>query len=166
MTVNLHILIEALRNELQQYGEMLALLDNQPQELAVQRAGEAVTESSAAIQAQSATIQAARQRRQGVQQELARTLQQPEDASLTGLIPLFPEQYRPLISALVQENNELLQRVGQRARQNQHLLQQSLELMQNFIATLSTPDLTGRPGQGDASVLDAAPNPACSDVAA
>ena len=45
----------------------------------------------------------------------------------------MPEAYRPLVSALVEENNQLLARVRQRARQNHILLSRSLELMEKFI---------------------------------
>jgi flagellar biosynthesis/type III secretory pathway chaperone len=40
------------------------------------------------------------------------------------------------VEALVRENNELLIRVQQRARQNHLLLSRSLELMQQFIHAL------------------------------
>jgi hypothetical protein len=49
----------------------------------------------------------------------------------------LPEHYRPLLGALVQENNELLDRVRRRAGENQSVLLRSLELMQRFITTLS-----------------------------
>ena len=48
-------LIEALRAEMQQYGEMLALLEQQ-QQLIVQRAGAALLENLAAINAQTSII--------------------------------------------------------------------------------------------------------------
>ena len=78
-------LIEALREELKQYGEMLAL---------------------------------------------------PESSSFTVLIPLLPADYRPLVDALVRENNELLARVQQRARQNHLLLSYCVELMQQLINSI------------------------------
>jgi flagellar biosynthesis/type III secretory pathway chaperone len=59
-----------------------------------------------------------------------------EDAPFAVLIPLMPEDYRPLLQALVQENNELLVRVQQRARQNHLLLNRALELMQRFMSSL------------------------------
>ena len=51
-------------------------------------------------------------------------------------MPLLPSDYRPLIRALVEENNELMFRVQQRARQNHLLLSRSVELMQNCISSL------------------------------
>jgi len=136
MTVDLTKIIEALRNELQQYGEMLALLDHQ-QELVKMCGSDDILHSIATINAQSATIQGARERREGAQQELALSLGQPQDATFATLLPLVPDHYRPLVGALVQENNELLQRVRARASENQSMLRRSLELMQRFITTLS-----------------------------
>ena len=54
MTAPLDNLIEALRNELQQYGEMLALLDHQ-RELVKQRGSDDILHSIAAISTQSAS---------------------------------------------------------------------------------------------------------------
>ena len=132
-------LIEALRNELQQYGEMLALLDNQ-QQLIRLRGADDILHSIEAISGQSSAIQAARQNRESLQQDLARDLGQPEGATFAQLMPLFPPPYRPLVSALVQENNELLQRVRQSAQKNQSMLRQSLDYMQRFVSALAGAD--------------------------
>ena len=48
----------------------------------------------------------------------------------------MPADYRPLLQALVQENNELLVRVQQRARQNHLLLSRAVDLMQRFMSSL------------------------------
>src|SRR3954467_3269128 len=148
MSVDLTKIIESLRNELQQYGEMLALLDHQ-HELVKMCGSDDILHSIAAINTQSANIQSARERREIPQQELAATLGHAEDATFATLLPLLPEHYRPLLGALVQENNELLERVRHRAGENQALLLRSLELMQRFITTLS-PD-SGRQSTQSAS---------------
>jgi hypothetical protein len=136
MMDTLEKLIEALRNELQQYGEMLALLDHQ-QEMIRLRGADDILHTLSAINTQSASIVSARQNRQTLQQKLAWSLQQPHDSTFAHLLPMLPEHYQLLISALVQENNELLERVSARAQENQKLLHRSLELMQRFITTLS-----------------------------
>jgi hypothetical protein len=139
MIALLQKLIEALRDELQQYGEMLALLDQQHEAVKLQGTDD-ILHSISAINSQSELIQGARARRQTLQRELAETLQQPGQATFAQLLPLLPEPYRPLVHALVQENNELLLRVRERAQQNHLLLSRSLELMQRFITTLSPQD--------------------------
>lgn len=131
----LDALITALREELQQYGEMLALLDRE-QELVMLRAGADLLESVSAVQSQSAAIQQARARREEARRALATSLGQPEDSAFAILVPLLPPHYRPLVDALVRENNQLIVRVQQRARQNHLLLSRSLELMQRFLTTL------------------------------
>ncbi len=67
---------------------------------------------------------------------IALILDQPDHVGFAVLIPLLPPDYRPLLKALVDENNELLVRVRQRARQNHLLLSRSLELMQGLLNTL------------------------------
>ncbi|MGE3309191.1 MAG: flagellar protein FlgN [Limisphaerales bacterium] len=131
----LQYLIESLRNELQQYGEMLALMDRE-QELIVQRSSQELFDTVAAIQTQAGFIQDARVRRDEARAALARSLEVPEDSTFEVLGSRVPPEYRPLLDALVRENNQLLFRVQQRARQNHLLLTRSMELMQRFLATL------------------------------
>src|SRR2546423_1527041 len=100
MIVTLQHLIETLRNELQQYGEMLALLDHQ-QELAGQQAADDLLRSISAIDTQIAAIQAARANRQLAQRNLAEQFAQNPAATFSQLIPLIPENYRPLVRALI-----------------------------------------------------------------
>ena len=128
-------LIEALREELKQYGEMLARLDQQ-QNLVMLRQTTDLMQNVGAVNAQAATIAAARREREQHQRHLARRLNLPESAGFGAIVPLLPADYRPLVVALVQENNELLVRVQQRARQNHLLLSHAVELMQQLINSI------------------------------
>lgn len=134
MKQSLHLLIAALREELQQYGEMLARLDRQ-QEQVIARAADDVFESIRLVQEQGEVIQAARAHREQCRATVAQAVLLPGDASFALLIPMLPQDYRPLVKALVDENNALLVRVQQRARQNHLLLSRSVELMQSFLNT-------------------------------
>jgi hypothetical protein len=136
MTAPLDNLIEALRNELQQYGEMLALLDHQ-RELVKQRGSDDILHSISAISTQSAMIQVARETRMFNQRQLAQALKETLDAPFGRLIPRLPAEYQPLVRALIQENNELLQRVRDHAQENQVLLRRSADMMQQFITAIS-----------------------------
>lgn len=135
MIESLKKLVIALQDELKQYGEMLALLDEQ-QEMVMRRTVENLPESVAAVQRQSAALQAVRKQRVECQKEANGELHLSSAASMAELIAVSPADYRPLLQALVQENNELLVRVQQRARQNHLLLSRSLELMQRLINSL------------------------------
>lgn len=147
MIDQLNHLINDLREELTQYGEMLALLEQQ-QEFVIRRQGSDLLQSVSSVDIQGAAIRAIRARREESQRKLAVLLQQPEDIKLADLAALAPAEYRPLVEALVRENNQLLVRVQQRARQNQMLLSRSLELMQQFIKSLlpSGPPIYGESG--------------------
>lgn len=128
-------LIQTLREELQQYGEMLARLDQQ-QEHAISRRSEDLLQTTAEIEVQSQTIKAARQDRVESQARVAGALGLGSDATFAEIIPQLPVAYRPLVTALVQENNESLGRIHQRSRQNHILLCRSLELMSRLLGNL------------------------------
>lgn len=128
-------LIGALREELQQYGEMLARLDDQQQHV-FRRAAEAAMQSVPLIQSQSSVLNQARESRFTAMKLLCGNLRLPENASFKEVVPQLPTNYRPLVEALVNENNELLQRIHQRARQNHILLTRTVESMQHVINSL------------------------------
>ena len=132
MTELLQNFIESLREELKQYGELLALLELQQTQV-VRRLADELLETVAAVNAQGEAIQVARREREQRQRELVRSLHLPEDACIAALTAAMPEAFRPLVTALVDENNELLRRVRQRAHQNHLLLSRSVQLMQQFI---------------------------------
>ena len=128
-------LLTALRQELEQYGEMLARLEQQ-QEYVIVRAAEDVLRSAGSIQEQMGTIQAARQEREKRQAEVASFLRLEGDPAFARLLPVLPAPYRVAIASLVREINDLLARVRHRARQNHLLLGRSLEMMQQFLSVL------------------------------
>lgn len=135
MKAELEKLIETLREELTQYGELLALLEQQ-QDLIVSRSAEGLLENLGAINAQVPIVATARQNRDRLRKELAVALNQPTTISFRQLIALTPREYQPLLEALVEEINDLLMRSQQRLRQNHLLLSRSLDLMQQMIFSL------------------------------
>jgi flagellar biosynthesis/type III secretory pathway chaperone len=145
----LHNLIEALREELKQYGEMLAVLEQQQQSV-VQRQTDTLLQNVAEVNAQANVIAAVRHEREQHRRNVARQLQLDENATFAVIIPQLPPDYRPLVQALVHENNALLVRIQQRARQNHLLLSHAVELMQQLINSIfpggspKTYDNTGR----------------------
>lgn len=135
MTQNINHLIAALREELQQYGEMLARLEEQ-QERVLRRDADQILQSVSAIQEQGLVIQRARDLREEQQKQTAAVVGLDSATEFSAIIPRLPNDYRELVETLVTENNSLLQRIQQRARQNHLLLRQSLDLMQRFMSTL------------------------------
>lgn len=131
----LHNLIEALREELKQYGEMLAVLEQQQQSV-VQRQTTTLLQNVADVNAQTNVIAAVRHEREQHRRNVARRLGLEENTAFAVIIPLLPSDYRPLVQALVHENNALLVRIQQRARQNQLLLSHAVDLMQQLINSL------------------------------
>ena len=128
-------LIEALREELKQYGEMLALLDQQ-QQYVMRRQTVALPENVNSINAQAEVLAGARHEREQRQRNLAALLNLPENTGFKILIPRLPADYQPLVDALVEENNELLTRVQARARQNHLLLSHCVDLMSQLIHSI------------------------------
>ena len=117
----LHNLIEALREELKQYGEMLAVLEQQQQSV-VQRQTNNLLQNVNDVNAQASVIAAVRHEREQHRRNVARLLKLDENAPFAVIIPNLPQDYRPLLQALVQENNALLVRVRQRREQVVRLL--------------------------------------------
>lgn len=136
MTESIKTLVNALRHELQQYGEMLAFLERQQQQIAARSADE-VYQSISPIKLKGQDIQKARADRDECRAQVARSLNLPGETPFAQLIPALPADCQPLLKALVEENNELLVRVRQRTRQNHLRLARSIELMQGLINSLS-----------------------------
>ena len=141
MLVSINNLIEALRDELKNYGEMLVLLDQQ-QEYLMTRAANEVSQSISLVQEQGSAILQARRQREDCRRAVAEAVGEVESTSFADLIPLLPADYQPLLKALVEENNELLFRVRRRARQNHLMLRRSVELMQQLLNSLCPPSQT------------------------
>ncbi len=135
MNEELTLLIAALREELAQYGEMLALLDRE-QELVVARGSAELLQTVDAIHHQGEVIRRAREYREACQRKVAELAGLAHDVAIEELKRRLPANHAILVGALVDENNALLVRVRQRARQNHLLLNRSLELMQRLIGTL------------------------------
>jgi hypothetical protein len=128
-------LLEALREELKEYGEMLVRLEHQ-QEQVMARNGNEVLGSVDTVNQQASVIQQARQKRELAQAILAEKCGLPGKATFEELAGKLPELFCFPITSLVKENNELLRRVQKRARQNHLLLVRSVELMQGLITNL------------------------------
>ena len=129
MKEQLDKLVRNLREELIQYGELLALLEQQ-QEMIVNRSADGLIQNLTSIHAQMAEIAKARGCREQCRNELAVSLDLDGESQIKEMYSSFPVEYQSLVQALVDEVNELLIRANQRLRQNHLLLSRSLEFMQ------------------------------------
>jgi len=137
MTATHQQVTDALRDELQQYGELLARLEAQG-EIISQREAQCLLGSIDSIEAQSLTIETARLSREKLQRQMAWALGRVDDISLEQLLPLLPRDHRPLIDALAREVSQLSSRARAQASLNHTQLERSLVLMKRFLTRLSS----------------------------
>ncbi len=126
-------IIEALRAEMQEYGGLLNLFDQQ-QNAILNRKPDDVTAAEQAIDAQFATVRARRVHRESL--VIALTPDANPHPTLLQSILLFPQPMRPLIEALASEVNRLIGKVRRRAEQNQMLLARTIEVTQKLCEKL------------------------------
>ena len=159
MTATLHQLIDSLRNEVQHYGELLAQMEAQQGMVCHPGAG-SVLGSIVRLQAQAGVLTAARASRDQIQRQLAWSLGRTEPTPVTELLPLMPGEYRPLVSALVEEVEYLLGRARDSAQQNYLQLRQSLHFMEHILARLPAEALSVQaPQDSNPSRTDQPPSP-------
>ena len=135
MKEHLDKLVQNLREELIQYGELLSLLEQQ-QEMIVNRSADGLIQNLTSIHAQMAEIAKARGCREQCRSELAVSLDLDAELPIKEMYYSFPVEYQSLMQTLVDEVNELLIKANQRLRQNHLLLSRSLEFMQQLIQSL------------------------------
>ena len=142
-------LIESLREEMTQYGELLALMQEQ-QELIINRQPQELLANLNEVNSQMEKIAIARQMREQARLALATQLDGTQETTFTEMTSQLPEEYQPLLEALVEEINALLQNVHKWLRQNHLLLKRSLDLMQDILQNVfpaqASPKTYGRQG--------------------
>lgn len=129
MNEELNKLIGALREELTQYGEVLALMQEQ-QELIINRAAPDLLINLNAVNEQMERVAHARNQRETCRQQLVSVLGGTEETTFRQMTEALPAEVQPLLDALVQEINQMLQNIQKWLRQNHMLLKRSLDLMQ------------------------------------
>ena len=135
-------LIDALREELQECGEMLAHLDESARLNLTTPPG---TDWSGQTRADA--LLAARDAREFSCQQLAWAVQLPEAASICELIPSLPQDHQPLVDALVEENEDLWRRLYDRLQQESGWLHRAREASRQSLDLISPPDAAAAPTQ-------------------
>ncbi len=131
----LNNLIAALREEMTQYGELLALMQEQ-QELIINRSANELLINLHDVNQQVEKIGTHREQREAARRVLVQSVGGTEDTTFKQMTALLPEEYQPLLNALVEEINQLLQRIQTWVKQNHLLLKRSLDLMSKIMNTI------------------------------
>lgn len=124
--------VECLRAELQGYGELLALMETQQSQI-MSRDLTRIESTTQKINEQFKVIQDLRKIRSNQQAQISISTGLVPDATYKEQRDFFPNEFRNLTDALVEENNALLKEVKVKAKQNQMLLFRTTEMMQEFI---------------------------------
>lgn len=144
MNASLENVVEALRNELQQYGELLALLEAQLGSLKRHEPSQAL-DTAIALEAQRLRLEAARCQRQDAHRKLAWSAGRPDAATFQALQDAVPRQYQELLDALIQDINHAIAQTQERVMANHSLLCRALDRTEQLLATISP--------QGDSALL-------------
>ena len=152
-------LVESLREEMTQYGELLALMQEQ-QGLIINRQPQELLANLNEVNQQMERIAAARGAREQARVALTAQLGATEETTFKQMTSLLPTDYQPLVDALVEEINALLKNVQKWLRQNHLLLKRSLDLMQDILQNVfpakASPKTYGR--QGSVSPVNPPPS--------
>jgi hypothetical protein len=152
-------IVTALRGELEEYGGLMQLFDEQQRKIFAHDA-EAVAELVVQVEAQVNSTRERRAIRTRLVRDFAKAHGRDTGSSLRQLRPEFPQEMRPLLGALIEEINRLVQRARQRHRQNQMLLGRLIDLHRQLIPALGARDFTktySREGQVAISIASAGP---------
>ena len=125
-------LLSLLRDELQEYGCLVGLLNTQQQNI-LDRRSEGLLEINQSVQTQMEASQILQKRRQGYVSSLAHSFGEPTDSSLSQLVDYFPEVTRPMFLSIIEEINNLISRIRSKILQNQKILQRFTEVTDQIL---------------------------------
>jgi flagellar biosynthesis/type III secretory pathway chaperone len=141
MITDWQTLVDALREEVTEYGGLLNLFEKQ-QAAILRREADVVLSVNDSIELQVRIIEVRRKEREAVVRLHAAGLGKPLDISLKDLTNFFEEPVRPLLLALIDEVNSLVSRSRRRAQQNQILLARCIEVSQQILQRLNPAGVT------------------------
>jgi len=132
VNMDFNSLVEALRAELQEYGALRNILDDQ-QKAIFSRDAQRVSEFNETLELQIAATAKLREAREAIQAELVAFHELPKGATVVELSKVFPEKGEPLLKALADQINEMITVLRRRSRQNQMLLARTCETMEQTL---------------------------------
>lgn len=129
-------LVQSLRMELQEYGGLCVLIEKQ-QRAILERNMPEYMEIAEEIETQAAATSGLRAEREQRVRHYAERFEQKAETELSRLIPFFPEEAQPLLSALVEEINNLISKSNRRAKQNHMLLARAMQYTYELLQQVS-----------------------------
>jgi flagellar biosynthesis/type III secretory pathway chaperone len=132
---NWELIAHSLRDELQEYGGLLCLFEEQQGAL-LRRDAMGVLTTVSSIEEQARAAAAKRLTREEIVREFAITQGRSPGSTLRSLLDCFPAEVRPMLEALIAEVNLLVHRARRGVRQNTMLLQKAIEVHQETLRTL------------------------------
>ena len=128
-------LVVALRNEIEEFGALVNLLDEQQNRI-LGRDPEGITEMNKTIDEQIALCRDMRRVREDVVSVLASGVNEHEEVSVRSLLSYFPEEVQGLLQALSDEIFDLMEKTQRKAGQNQMLLVRAFEAVEQVVRAL------------------------------
>jgi len=147
-------IVVALRDELEEYGGLIRLFDEQQQKIFARDAA-GVTEVVHELEVQTNVARGTRQVRERVVRAFAEKRGQVAGSSLREMLSEFPVDVRPLLTALIEEINDLVRRIRKRGRQNQMLLGRLIDLHRELLPALGRPVTRTYSSRGEVAVRTA-----------
>ncbi len=155
---------QALRAELQEYGGLLELLDDQQNSI-LRGEPEAFLDLGTAVYEQVTLLGAHRACREKTVQCFARSCRQPESLTLSELLAHMPASVAGMIKALIDEINALIARTQRRLRQNHLLLARCVGAAQQTVVMAGGGEMVSTYGRAGAVKHMIAADPARLAVA-
>ena len=141
VTMGWECLVDALRLELQEYGGLLNLLEEQQKGI-LGRDSECLLSLNKAIEEQMEKTNRLRHERERLAEDTTEKYELDKDACLSELVSLFPEPAKPLLQALIERINAMLERIKHKTGQNRMLLARAYELIEEIMHTLQPGGIT------------------------
>ena len=139
MNIVFQPVITALQDELQEYGGLLNLFQQQ-QQFVLRHDPEGFLSLADGVEEQILRSTEKRIEREKLVRETALQAGVAPESTLVSLLPYCPEPFRPLLAALIEEINDLLHRTRRRLRQNHMLLGQCVDLARQMVG-MSMPEV-------------------------
>jgi flagellar biosynthesis/type III secretory pathway chaperone len=114
-------LLSLLRDELQEYGGLVGLLNAQQQSI-LNRNPQSLLEVNRSVQNQIEASKILHKRREGFVSTLASNYGHSDDVALSEILEHFPSVTQPMFQSIIEEINNLITQIRKRIAQNGRLL--------------------------------------------